>query len=241
MTNGYTYTGNQPGADGDFDLAHLWNHGGGTAVTHHGDGLPGGSDGKPGRDGRDRRDRSEQHDDHSDHSGACRGRGQCSGDQHGCPERHPDQRLHLHHQHGGRTDRVRAGEYGHAVGTAQASVAVTYPLAQTAGNLNVVAVGWNDTTSTVSSVSDSRGNTYTQAGARRRARRMRQSIYYAKNIAGGSNTVTVTFNQAAAFVDVRVLEYSGLDTSNPLDVTAGAAGTGRGRTAERRPRRRPTS
>ena len=44
--------------------------------------------------------------------------------------------------------------------TASASVSVTYPAAQTAGNLNVVAVGWNDTTSTVSSVTDSRGNTY---------------------------------------------------------------------------------
>ena len=55
---------------------------------------------------------------------------------------------------------------------------------------------------------------------------LRQSIYYAKNIAAGSNTVTVTFNQAAAFVDVRVLEYSGLDTVSPLDVTAGAAGSG---------------
>ena len=55
---------------------------------------------------------------------------------------------------------------------------------------------------------------------------MRQSIYYAKNIAAGSNTVTVKFNQAAAFVDVRALEYSGLDTVSPLDVTAGAAGSG---------------
>ena len=54
---------------------------------------------------------------------------------------------------------------------------------------------------------------------------MRQAIYYAKNIAAGSNTVTVTFNQAAAYVDVRILEYSGLDPTNPLDVTAGAAGT----------------
>ena len=42
-------------------------------------------------------------------------------------------------------------------------VAVTYPLAQTAGNLNVVVVGWNDTTSTVTSVMDSRGNSYTLA------------------------------------------------------------------------------
>ena len=36
-------------------------------------------------------------------------------------------------------------------------VAVAYPLAQTAGNLNIVVVGWNDTTATVSSVVDSRG------------------------------------------------------------------------------------
>jgi hypothetical protein len=41
--------------------------------------------------------------------------------------------------------------------TATGSVAVTYTLAQTAGNLNVVVVGWNDTTSTVSMVSDSVG------------------------------------------------------------------------------------
>ena len=109
--------------------------------------------------------------------------------------------------------------------TASASVPVTYPLAQTAGNLNIVAVGWNDTTSTVSSVSDSRGNTYTQAGTTITGTGLRQAIYYAKNIAGGSNTVTVVFNQAAAYVDVRILEYSGLDTSSPLDVTAGAAGS----------------
>ena len=107
-----------------------------------------------------------------------------------------------------------------------ASVAVTYPLAQTAGNLNIVAVGWNDTTSTVSTISDSRGNIYTLAIGPTSGTGLRQSIYYAKNIAGGSNTVTVTFNQAGTFVDVRALEYSGLDTANPLDQAAGAAGTG---------------
>jgi hypothetical protein len=110
--------------------------------------------------------------------------------------------------------------------TPSSSVAVTYPLAQTAGNLNIVAVGWNDTTSTVSSISDSKGNTYTLAIGPTTGTGLRQSIYYAKNIAAGSNTVTVTFNQAAIWVDVRVLEYSGLSTTSPLDVTAGAAGTG---------------
>ena len=87
-------------------------------------------------------------------------------------------------------------------------------------------MGWNDATSTVSTISDTRGNTYTLAVGPTTGTGLRQSIYYAKNIAAGSNTVTVTFNQAAAFVDVRALEYSGLDAANPLDVAAGAAGTG---------------
>ena len=109
--------------------------------------------------------------------------------------------------------------------TDTASLPVTFGLAQTAGNLNIVVVGWNDTTSTVTSVSDSRGNTYAQAGSMITGSSARQSLYYAKNIAAGSNTVTVVFNQAARYVDVRILEYSGLDTSNPLDVTASAAGS----------------
>jgi hypothetical protein len=107
-----------------------------------------------------------------------------------------------------------------------ASVAVTYPVAQTLGNLNIVAVGWNDTTSTVTGISDTRGNTYTLAIGPTTGTGLRQSIYYAKSIAAGANTVTVTFSQAAVFVDVRILEYSGLDTVNPFDKAAGAVGSG---------------
>ena len=88
-----------------------------------------------------------------------------------------------------------------------------------------MVVGWNDITSTISSVTDSLGNTYAQAAGLVTGSAERQAIYYAKNIAGGSNTVTVVFNQAARIVDVRILEYSGLDTSNPLDVTSSAAGS----------------
>ena len=36
--------------------------------------------------------------------------------------------------------------------------------------------------------------------------------------------MTVTFNQTAGFPNVHVLEYSGLDTTNPLDVTCGSDG-----------------
>jgi IPT/TIG domain len=110
--------------------------------------------------------------------------------------------------------------------TSATSLAVPYPSAQTAGNLNIVVVGWNDTTSVVSSITDSRGNTYQRAVGPTAGTALTQSIYFAKNIAAGSNTVTVTFNKAANYPDVRALEYSGADTANPLDVTAAAVGTG---------------
>ena len=100
-----------------------------------------------------------------------------------------------------------------------------YLSAQTAGNLNIVVVGWNDSTSAVSSITDSKGNTYSRAVGPTVGTKLTQSIYYAKNIAAGSNTVSVTFNTAVLFPDVRVLEYSGADTANPLDATAAAAGT----------------
>ncbi len=103
-----------------------------------------------------------------------------------------------------------------------ATVNATYPGTQTAGDLNVVAVGWNDTTSTVQSVKDSAGNSYSLAIGPTSGTALRQSIYYAPNIVGGSNTVTVTFSQAAVYPDVRILEYRGV---NAVDVTAGASGS----------------
>jgi hypothetical protein len=103
-----------------------------------------------------------------------------------------------------------------------ATVAVTYPGAQTAGDLNIVTVGWNDTTATVQSVTDSSGNSYSLAIGPTTGTGLRQSIYCSANIVGGSNTVTVTFNQAATAPDIRIQEYRGVTT---LDVTAGASGS----------------
>ncbi len=114
-------------------------------------------------------------------------------------------------------------------GTLQPSasaVVVPYSSPQTAGDLNVVAVGWGDSTSSVSSVTDSMGNLYTRAVGPTANGTLQQSIYYARNIAAGSNSVTVTFNQSAKFPDMRILEYSGLDKVVPLDVTAAATGSG---------------
>ena len=87
-----------------------------------------------------------------------------------------------------------------------ATVSVTYPDAQTSGDLNAVVVGWNDTAATVQSVTDSAGNNYSLAIGPMSGTALRQSIYYATDIASGSNTVTVAFSQAATYPDVRILD-----------------------------------
>lgn len=112
-----------------------------------------------------------------------------------------------------------------AAATPQSSpttVAVPYAATQTVGDLNIVVVGWNNSTSLVQSVQDSAGNSYSLAIGPTTGTGLRQSIYYAKTIVGGSNTVTVTFNQATAYPDIRILEYRGVTT---LDVVAGASGS----------------
>ena len=106
----------------------------------------------------------------------------------------------------------------------QSTVTVAYPHTQTQGDMNIVVVGWNDAVATVQSVTDSLGNSYSLALGPTIGTALSQSIYFAPNIHSGSNTVTVTFNEAANDPDIRVLEYSGLDPTSPLDVTAGASG-----------------
>ena len=114
--------------------------------------------------------------------------------------------------------------------TSVTGASVPYTSAQSAGNLNAVVVGWNDTTAQVASVTDTKGNTYRLAvGPTLLSGQLTQSIYYATNIsaaAAGANTVNVSFTVAAAFADIRILEYAGLDAVSPVDVTASASGNG---------------
>ena len=114
--------------------------------------------------------------------------------------------------------------------TPQSTVSVTFTAAQSAGGLNVVAVGWYDTTSQVLSVTDNRGNNYQRvAGPTTQAQAGTQSIYYAPNIVAapaGGTTVTVTFNAAVNYPDIRIAEYSGIDPLNPVDKTVSGTGTG---------------
>ena len=114
--------------------------------------------------------------------------------------------------------------------SAQSKVTLPYSAAQVGGDLNVIVVGWNDATAQIRSLTDSKGNLYQLAAAPTvltGSAPFSQAIYYAKNISSalaGANSVTVTFNVAAAAPDIRILEYNGLDPLNPLDVSAAATG-----------------
>jgi len=112
--------------------------------------------------------------------------------------------------------------------SSQSSVTVTYTQAQPQHDLNVVAVGWQGS-ATIQSITDTQGNTYTQAISTTNSGFGTQTIYYAKNIAAATanqNTVTVTFSSAANAPDVRIAEYQGLDRTNSIDLTSGGQGNG---------------
>ena len=111
--------------------------------------------------------------------------------------------------------------------TPQRTVTLPYTDSQISGDLNVVVVGWNDSSAQITSVVDSQGNSYKPAAAPAAGNGLSQSIYYARNIhsaAANANVVTVTYNSAAAFPDVRILEYNGIDPMNALDGAVSAAG-----------------
>jgi len=111
------------------------------------------------------------------------------------------------------------------------SQTVVFSGAQSAGDLNVIAIGFCNSTSTISSVADTKGNTYAVAApATSASTNLTQVIYYAPSIAAagaGANTVTVTFNVSTPCSDVRIAEYSGIFLASPVDTTAsGSATTG---------------
>jgi chitodextrinase len=113
--------------------------------------------------------------------------------------------------------------------TPQSQVSASYVLPQTAGNTNLLAIGWNDTVSSLVSVVDSSGNVYQPAGATYRGSGLSQAIWFASNIAAapsGDNEVTVTFDQTAVYVDLRITEYARVRHASPFDGLVSANGNG---------------
>jgi glucose/arabinose dehydrogenase/PKD repeat protein len=106
---------------------------------------------------------------------------------------------------------------------------VAFTNANTAGNLIVVYAVWGNTGSVT--LSDTAGNTYVSVQAATtwgRTSSWRAQVFYAKNVAGGANTVTGTFSSSVSgsFGGIYVHEYAGMDKVSPLDVVKSAKGTG---------------
>jgi RHS repeat-associated protein len=96
--------------------------------------------------------------------------------------------------------------------------ALAFGSANLAGDLIIAEVDW-PSGSNFTSISDSRGNTYIQIGTEHTSTGVgiKSRLYYAKNIAAGSNTVTTVVSGFPAYHELYLHEYSGVDTSNPLD------------------------
>ena len=113
------------------------------------------------------------------------------------------------------------------------SLAPVFSSAQTAGNLIIVRVYGYDQNTDVSSIVDTKGNSY-QVAVPRNVKSVSSPaalswgrIYYAANIAAAAasaNTVTVNFSAGTDFPGVAIYEFSGLATSLPLDQNTSAVG-----------------
>ncbi len=110
--------------------------------------------------------------------------------------------------------------------TGVGSLSVAFASNNTARNLIIAFVRMSSSSQTVQ-VTDSAGNTYTDAVSQVQTTDGHQvHLFYSKNIAGGANTVTATFSATNNHPWLAVYEYSGLSTTSPLDKTAHAQGSG---------------
>jgi len=71
----------------------------------------------------------------------------------------------------------------------------------------------------VFAVSDSRSNTYRQAVSTNQTTDHTLAIFYAQNVAGGTNTVSVTESIGGQTLRFSIMEYSGVATTSALDAT----------------------
>jgi hypothetical protein len=92
------------------------------------------------------------------------------------------------------------------------------------GNTIVVVAGCGN--GTAMTVADSLGNTYTQAITKANSTTFESAIFYAVNIIGGANTVTVTNAGTTASVAMQIYEVSGLLTQVVAQPDQSTSGTG---------------
>ena len=106
------------------------------------------------------------------------------------------------------------------------SLSLNMPANITTGNLLVVSVsGWPNLPA-ATAVTDNLGNNYSIAGDVLVSQGAYSAVYYARNVKGGTDTVTFTTVNSGGQISMVVAEFSGADTVSPLDKTSGATGSG---------------
>jgi len=104
------------------------------------------------------------------------------------------------------------------------SLSLSFPKSTIAGDLILVAFDFNNI-ATPSSITDSQGNLFTEVGSQLTSPGgARSRVYYAKNIKGGPDTVTINLSANSSWIELYLTEYSGVDQTNPIDAQAGASG-----------------
>ena len=105
--------------------------------------------------------------------------------------------------------------------TNQSAVTVAYTSAQVAGDTNILAIGWNNTTSNITSVTDSAGNMYQLAvpprGLRPQSGDLVRQQHQGGRRRGQHRDGDVQYGDAV--YRHPALEYSGLDPVNPRSIT----------------------
>ncbi|HTX35795.1 MAG TPA: putative Ig domain-containing protein, partial [Bryobacteraceae bacterium] len=112
-----------------------------------------------------------------------------------------------------------------AASSSASSLAVSFPAKTNAGDLILVAFDFT-TSTTLSSVTDSQHNSFTEVGTQLTSPGgARSRVYYATDIKGGSDTVTIKLSGRSTVLEVYLNEYSGVNTTSPIDVQAGSSGS----------------
>jgi hypothetical protein len=126
---------------------------------------------------------------------------------------------------GGGGSGIALVQSANAMGSGVVSVQSAFPSANTAGNLILAFVRMSTTSQTVT-MTDTAGNVYTQAvGQTQTSDGHQLRLFYAKNVAGGANTVSATFSGTNNHPWLAIHEYRGLSATSPLDRTSSAQGT----------------
>jgi hypothetical protein len=112
-----------------------------------------------------------------------------------------------------------------SVSGSASSLSLSFPSSTMAGDIILVAFDY-DTNATASSVTDSQGNVFTAIGNQLTSPGgARSRVYSAKNIKGGTDTVTVNLSANSGYIELYLTEYTGVDQTNPIDAQAGASGS----------------